>query len=62
MKKINGKVNWILAIVAIAVIGYNTVAVHVIARNDIKHLQVAVTELKELVIEHIVFHATKEPE
>jgi len=30
---------WILAIVAIAAVIYNTIVTHVIMRNDIKHLK-----------------------
>lgn len=59
-KRLNGTATWITCILAIAIVGYNTIAVHVIAKNDVKHLQTTVVELKKLVIEHIVFHATKE--
>ena len=58
-KKLNGSTKWIiiiLAILNIATVGYNSVATHVIAKNDIQHLQKDVTEMKALLIEHITQH------
>ena len=51
--KLNGYAKWIIIILAIATIAYNTVATHVIAKNDIKHLQKDVTEIKTLLLNHI---------
>lgn len=55
-KKLNGYARWATVILAIVVIAYNSVATHVIAKNDIKHLQKDVTEIKTLLIEHITQH------
>ena len=54
MKKLNGTASWILAIIALAVIVYNTVAVHVIVKNEVKHLQADVVEIKTLLLDHLL--------
>ena len=41
-KKYNGYAKWIIIIIAIGTILYNTIATHVVARNEIKHLTQAV--------------------
>ncbi len=43
--KLNGYARWITIIIAIGVIAYNTVATHVIAKNEMKHLIKAVEKL-----------------
>ena len=47
--KLNGRVKLALAIIAILTLLYNTIATHVVARNDIKHLQKTVERLEERV-------------
>ena len=54
MKKPNGKASWIMVVVAVLVLAYNTVAVHVIAKNDIKHIQADVKEIKSLLFQHLI--------
>jgi len=54
--KLNGTAKWIIIIIAIGTIAYNTIATHVISKNDIKHLQEDVTEIKKLLIDHITMH------
>lgn len=53
-KPINGYAKWIVIILAIATIAYNSIATHVIAKNEIKHLQEDVREIKDLLIQHII--------
>jgi len=60
MKKINGTTSWIMVIIAVLVLAYNTVSVHIIAQNEMKHviksverLHVRINGLTELLIEHI---------
>lgn len=36
--KFNGKAKWIMVAIATGVLAYNTIATHVLARNDILHL------------------------
>ena len=59
-KKLNGTAKWIIVILAIATIAYNTVATHVIAKNEIKHvilnqtrIEKKVDNLSDLIIDHI---------
>ena len=54
--KMNGLASWILIGITIIVLAYNSIAVHVIARNDIHHLQIAIAELKTLVLDHVINH------
>ena len=52
-KKSNGTAKWITIAIAILILLYNSIATHVIAKNDIKHLQKDVTEIKALLLDHI---------
>lgn len=45
-KKLNGLAKWILVGLAIATIAYNTIVAHVISKNEIKHLQRDMQEVK----------------
>lgn len=38
---------WILAIIAVIVVIYNSIVTHVIMRNEIKHLQNDMSEVKD---------------
>ena len=48
-KKLNGYAKWIIIIIAVGTILYNTVVTHTIVRNDVKHLQQDVAEVKQAV-------------
>ncbi len=59
--KFNGYARWATVIIAIGIITYNTVATHIIAKNEIKHIIKAVEKmdkkldsLSERLIEHII--------
>lgn len=54
IKKFNGTAKWIIVILATATIAYNSIATHVIAKNEIKHLQRDVQEIKKLLLDHII--------
>lgn len=48
-KKLNDLAKWIVIVLAVAAVFYNTVATTVIARNEIKHLTEKVTKVEEKV-------------
>jgi len=59
--KLNGTAKWIIIIIAIGTIVYNTIATHVIAKNEMKHviktvekLDKKVDGLSKLLIDHII--------
>ena len=54
MKKPNGTTSWIMVVFASAALIYNSIAVHVIAKNEIKHLQADVVEIKKMLFDHIL--------
>lgn len=48
MRKNNGILaRWIIVILAILTIAYNTIATHVISKNEIRHLQNDMQEVKQ---------------
>jgi len=53
-KTLNGYAKWIIVILATATIAYNTIATHIIAKNEIKHLREDVQEIKTLLLNHII--------
>lgn len=55
-KNINGYAKWILVVLAILTIAYNSVATHVIAKNEVKHLRMSVDKIETLLIEHLIKH------
>ena len=46
---------WILAIVALMVVVYNTVITHVVLKNDVRHLAADVKEMKAE-LSKLIFH------
>lgn len=46
-KKINGLAKWILVAIAIGGFIYNTLVTHVVLKNDVRHLETTVKEVKE---------------
>lgn len=47
LNRLNGTAKWVLVAFAVATVAYNTVVTHTIVRNDVKHLQADVVEVKE---------------
>lgn len=47
VSRFNGTAKWVLIAFAILTVAYNTVVTHTIVRNDVKHLQADVVEVKE---------------
>lgn len=54
MKKLNGTASWILAIIAVGAILYNTISVQAIARTDIKYIKAEIKEIKRLLFKYII--------
>jgi hypothetical protein len=61
--KLNGTAKWIIVILAIATIAYNSVATHVIAKNEVRHvilnqekMDKKIDSLSELLLNHIIQH------
>ena len=59
-KTFNGTAKWIIVAIATLTVAYNTVATHVIAKNEMKHIIKAVEKMDKkvdnvvnLLIEHI---------
>ena len=46
---------WILAIIALAVVVYNTIITHVVLKNDVRHLAADIKETKDE-LKKLIFH------